>query len=292
MSQVINMPKKTRIAIIYDFDKTLSTSDMQNSLIENLGLSPKDFWNECAQFAKENGMGKIPAYLYVLKSKLNDKSIALNSEVLKKCASEIEYFPGVVEWFDLISEFAKEQGVIVEHYIISSGMKEILENTQIFKKFEEVYACEYLYDEYGCPVWVKNDVDFTTKTQFLFRINKKEHNVWDDKGVNQFIEHDLRPIPFTNMIYIGDGTTDIPCMKLVKNNGGYSIGVYSKSKSTVNQLIYDDRVNLICKADYTNGGDLYRYVTGIIRKVAAEYPLTVESRRQYEAARKYLEKKD
>ena len=202
----------------------------------------------------------------ISESERNNKPI--NHDILKGFGKEIKFFKGVEEWFDLINKVGKEHGIIVEHYLISAGLLEIIEGTPIYKKFKKVYACEFLYDENKVPVWVKNVVNFTSKTQFIFRINKGEFDISDEKGVNEFRLHDERPYPFQNMIYIGDGTTDIPCMKLVKQNGGHSIGVYDKNKSAVNQLMYDERINFVCKADYTEGSDLFERVSDIIGMVS------------------------
>ena len=259
---------------------------MQDGFIKSLGMDPNEFWGKTAEFAKENSMDSKLAYLRLMITESTTKEMALNREILKKFGKDIEFFKGVEEWFDLINEVGKKHNVIVEHYLISAGLLEIIEGTSIYKKFKKVYACEFLYDENKVPVWVKNVVNFTSKTQFIFRINKGEFDISDEKGVNEFRLHDERPYPFQNMIYIGDGTTDVPCMKLVKQNGGHSIGVYDKNKSTVNQLMYDERINFVCKADYTEGSDLFERVSDIIGMVSYDDGLRRKEYSDYKEAEK------
>ncbi len=279
------MPRKTHIAFVYDFDRTLSTSEMQDALIRKLGLEPEDFWKRTNQFAKDNNMDKNLAYLYLIKKESRSRSVAINREVLRATGKEVEFYKGVGQWFDLIGKLAKEQDVIIEHYVISSGMKEIIEGTTIAKQFRKIYACEYYYDENGTPDWVANVINYTSKTQFLFRINKGALEIWDDKKVNEFVPHEERRIPFHNMIYFGDGETDIPCMKLVKNNGGHSIGVYAKSKATVQQMMRDGRIDYYCKADYSENSELHKHVSAVVKKIAQEHPLRMKTFKLFKESR-------
>lgn len=284
--------KKTKIAIVYDFDRTLSTSEMQDSFIRSLGMEPKQFWKENEDFAKKNNMDKILSYLFLMKDKTSKSDKPFKRDVLRKLGSDIEFYEGVTTWFDNISKVASKYNVVVEHYVISSGLKEIIEGTSIAKKFKEIYACEYYYDANGNPKWVKNIINYTTKTQFLFRINKDALEIWDDSKVNEFVYHDERPIPFENMIYIGDGETDIPCMKIVKQYGGYSIAVYSNSKkrSKVQRMMYDGRITHYCKADYSEGSELFNLVAEIIHKISIDAPLRNRTFRQYKDSSKKFEK--
>jgi hypothetical protein len=202
-------------------------------------------------------------------SKKNSKSIHRKDFV--KLGKSLQFYDGVVEWFDRINEYGKELGVQVEHYIISSGLKEIIEGSDIYKKFKEVYACEFMYDENDIACWPKNVVNYTTKTQFLFRINKGVSDLSDDRTLNDYVPEDERRIPFRNMIYIADGITDVPCMKLVKVNGGYSIAVYQKNKKTqANELLKDSRVNYIAKADYKNDSELDKLMQSVIAEIASK----------------------
>ena len=282
--------KKTIIALVYDFDKTLSTSEMQNPFIKRLGYEPDAFWEMSNEFAKKNNMDKNLAYLHCLKKECSNKGVPVNREVFKAVGKEIEFYPGVLEWFDAIDRLAKELNVTVEHYIVSSGMKEILDGTPIAKYFKKIYACEYQYDENKVPVWVKNVVNYTSKTQFIFRINKGALEIWEDDKVNEFVYHDERRIPFENMIYFGDGSTDIPCMKIVKEYGGHSIGVYSDKDDAVRKMMYDGRIDFFCKADYSVGGELYEHVATVMKMMALRYPLMMDTKKQFKAAEKSINK--
>lgn len=283
--------KKTKIAIVYDFDRTLSTSEMQDSFIRSLGMEPKKFWEENTEFAKKNNMDKILSYLYLMKDKTMKSDTPFNREVLKRLGSDIEFYNGVETWFDSIDRLAAQYDVVIEHYIISSGLKEIIEGTPIAKKFKEIYACEYYYDKDGIPTWVKNVINYTSKTQFLFRINKRALEIWDDSKVNEFVYHDERPIPFDNMIYIGDGDTDIPCMKIVKQYGGYSIAVYPDGKKkNVQKMMYDGRITHYCKADYSEESELFNLMSQIIHKISIDAPLRNHTFKQYKESSKRFEK--
>ena len=264
---------------------------MQDGFIEYLGLKPNVFWEEVKQFRRDNKMDPTLAYLYYMLRKCKELHKPFSREMLKKYGSKVTFFEGVEGWFDAISAVARDHDVIVEHYLISAGMKEIIEGTFIAKHFTEIFACEYLYDENGNPEWVKNAINYTTKTQFIFRINKGVLDISDDESVNGYLPHDERPFPFENMIYIGDGDSDIPCMKLVKEYGGHSIGVYDKKKQKVNELMYDERINFICKADYRKDKALYNTVSNIIGKISYGDKLRKQSIRDYNGARDVCEKK-
>jgi hypothetical protein len=265
------VPKKPIIAIMYDFDKTLCTKDMQEySFIPNMGMSASDFWKETTQLCLSEKMDRILTYMYMMidKSNLNHKSI--KREDFVKLGKHIEYFHGVETWFERINKFGKENGLIIEHYIISSGLKEIIEGCSIGKYFKKIYACEFYYNHNGIAVWPKMAVNYTAKTQFLFRINKGVLDISNDDDLNRYKPLEDREIPFRNMIYIGDGLTDVPCMKLVKVNGGNSISVYRSSmKKIANELIKSERVDYITKADYAENSELEQIVKNIIVMVSA-----------------------
>ena len=227
--QITKMNKEMPVvAIMYDFDKTLCTKDMQEyTFIPRIKMEPAEFWAEATKKATEEKMDRILAYMYLMLKNARAKEVSIRREAFKEGGTNIEYFDGVKEWFSRIRDFGAEHGVSVKHYIISSGLREIIEGSDIFDEFDEVYACEFLYDVDGIAVWPKQVVNYTTKTQFLFRINKGIGDISDDDSLNEYVNEDERPVPFRNMIYIGDGLTDVPCMKLVKVNGGYSIAVYT-----------------------------------------------------------------
>lgn len=267
--------RKPNIAILYDFDNTLCTKDMQEySFIPNLGMEAEEFWEECNTFSHEQKMDSILTCLYKMIEKSNANKKSIQRDDFVRLGKEIEFFPGVEGWFDLINAYADEIGVNVEHYIISSGLKEIIEGTSIAKEFEEIYACEYYYDHNGLAVWPKMAINYTNKTQFLFRINKGVFDVSNNCDLNKVIPEDERHTPFNNMLYLGDGMTDIPCMKLVKDRGGRSIAVYKTGqKNKVDSLIIDDRVDFLAEADYREGSELHEIVKMVLNKMMSQHKL-------------------
>lgn len=262
------------IALMYDFDRTLCTKDMQEyGFIPSLGMSPEDFWGAVGRLTDEEQMDGILAYMYMMVSMAREKQIPIRRETFLQLGQGVEFFPGVESWFGRIDQFAAQCGVQTEHYIVSSGIKEIVEGTSIAHWFKKIYACEFMYDE-NTIQWPKMAVNYTAKTQFLFRINKGVLDI-DSKSareLNRYTPENARRVPFRNMIYIGDGPTDVPCMKLVKNNGGQAIAVYDPEKGDGRALplLQDDRVNFIAPADYREGKRLEKVVKTMIRKMAAE----------------------
>lgn len=273
---------KSIVAIMYDFDKTLCTKDMQEyTFIPNVGLTPKDFWTESNQLAKDKKMDAILAYMYLMIEKAHAAKVSIRRDEFVKMGKDLQFFPGVIDWFMRINKIGDELGLSIEHYIISSGLHEIIEGSSIYKEFKDVFACEFLYNENDVACWPKNAVNYTTKTQFLFRINKGVLDISNDNDLNTYTPEDDRPVPFRNMIYIGDGLTDVPCMKLVKINGGYSIAVYQRGKkSKVEDLIINNRVNFIEPADYSEGSDLDKTVNLILSKMAMVNDLTKRTKLQ------------
>ncbi len=210
-------------------------------------------------------------YQMLTEAKMN--RISLKRESFQEFGKNVELFDGVKEWFSLINEYGRSVGLDVKHYINSSGLKEMIEGTPIAKEFENIYASSFLYDIDGIAVWPAVAVDYTAKTQFIFKINKGIKEISDNRKINQYIPEDERPIPFSRMIYFGDGETDIPCMKMVKEHGGHSIAVYANNnkKATAQQLIRDNRVNFICRADYTEGKEMHMIVKRVLDKIKADY---------------------
>lgn len=265
--EVISMNRPI-IAILYDFDKTLSTTDMQNySFIPNLGMTPEEFWNETVIFSDKYQVDKILAYMYCMVKFSKEKGIKLTKKYLRECGKKIKFFPGVSTWFKRINDFAMEKGVVVEHYLVSSGTKEIVEGCSIYDEFKQVYGCEYLYDENGEACWPKMAINFTQKTQFFFRVAKGAIIATDDVGVN-VKTFGLR-VPYRNIIYVGDGMTDIPSMTLVKKNGGHSIAVHPKDdKNIVKQIYQDDRCDFLVEADYTANSEMDKVVKMLIELIS------------------------
>ena len=260
-----------KVAIMYDFDKTLCTKDMQEySFIPSVGLSAADFWNKCGILSKKEKMDKILSYLYLMITESNKNEKPINRDSFKGCGKDIEFYKGVETWFKRINDYGKKIGIDVEHYIISSGLKEIIEGSKIAKEFKEIYACEFYYDINGIARWPKLVVNYTTKTQFLYRINKGILDISNDDDLNKTINKDDRRIPFRNMIYIADGITDVPCMKLVKVNGGKSIAVYNeKSPDLAKSLLEDRRVDFMCKADYSENSEIEKIIEKILDSMKA-----------------------
>lgn len=265
------MNRKPIVSILYDFDKTLSTKDMQEfNFIPNVGSTPEEFWSEVKEMSVKEKMDNNLAYMYQMLDKSNTRKKSVHRQDFVDLGKDVEYFPGVEEWFKRINDYGKSKGVTVEHYIISSGIAEIIEGTSIRKYFKEVYACEFFYDQNDVAVWPKNVVNYTTKTQFVYRINKGVLDPSDNDAINRYVPDEDRRVPFRNMIYIGDGLTDVPGMKVVKSNGGHSIVVYGNDKKIARELIHDGRANFICKADYSDGMELDATVKGVIDLVAAK----------------------
>ena len=257
------------IAIMYDFDRTLCTKDMQEySFIPSLGLTESEFWEYANILGKNEHMDSVLAYMYAMVKISKDKNIPLLRKNLVDMGKNVELFKGVEQWFERITEFGRQNGMQVEHYVISSGMKEIIEGTSISKYFKSIFACEFLYDENGNGVWPKTDVNYTNKTQFVYRINKGILDVANDNDLNRSMPDDSKRVPFCNMIYIGDGLSDVPCMKMMKAYGGYSIAVYQNKDSKVEDLLKRERVDFIYPADYSENTGLDVTVKNIIKKMS------------------------
>jgi len=272
--------KKPVVAILYDFDKTLCTKDMQefSFIPEYLGMDAKEFWQEVLAFTDEEDMDPILAYLRVMIEKSEQLNKPIKRNELVRMGESIQFFAGVETWFERMNQYADTLGVELEHYVISSGLTEIVEGTSIYSYFKRVYACEFLYNEQGNAYWPKLAVNYTAKTQFLFRINKGVLEISNDRDVNSYLKEEERRIPFENMIYIGDGITDVPCMKLVKEYGGNSIVVHNgKQNEIAKQLYQDGRVNFVMEADYTEHGQAEELCKSILRLISARN--TVEAYR-------------
>ena len=261
---------KPIIAFLYDFDKTLCTTDMEDyAFIPSLGMTPKEFWALANGFGHANRMDGILAYMYTMIQESEKRHLPFTRESLREMGRDIVLFPGVEGWFRRINAFGEEQGVQVEHYVISSGLREIIEGSAISGEFKEIYASEFYYDGEGRPVWPKLTVNFTAKTQFVYRINKGVLDVSDDKTLNDSMPDDSKRVPFTNMIYIGDGLSDVPCMKMMRAYGGQAIAVYQESnRMGVEDLLAKGRVDFIFPADYSEDTALDLTVKNIIRKMS------------------------
>ncbi len=266
--------KKPMVALVYDFDGTLSPGNMQEfGFIQAIGKDKDEFWRKNKELSENNDASGILCYMNLMIKEATYNSISLNRDSFRKFGKEIELFDGVKEWFNLINSYGKSIGLDVKHYINSSGLKEMIEGTSIAHEFENIYACSFLYDVNGVAYWPAVAVDYTAKTQFLFKINKGIKEVSDTKKINEYVLEKDRPVPFERMIYFGDGETDIPCMKMVKEHGGHSIAVYGNpsKKATAMKLIEENRVNFACIADYRKDKEMFRVVKRVLDKIKSDY---------------------
>lgn len=263
------------IAICYDFDKTLSPTDMQaQGFIQSVGCDVNEFWTESNTLGEKNDMDQNLAYMLTMKQKSEGK-VLFTKQQLAEYGSKVDLFKGVDTWFKRIKRYGEEQGVIVEHYIISSGLKEMIEGTKVADDFEKIYATSFYYNDNGVAVWPAQVVNYTNKTQFLFRIEKGVLDI-NDPGVNDSFDPSEIRVPFRNMIYIGDSDTDIPCMKLITVNGGYSVAVYdpeTKDKNKAYKMMREKRIKFFAPADYSEGTELDEIVKAIIDRTCANEKL-------------------
>lgn len=285
------------LAVCYDFDKTLSPDDMQaQGYIQSVGEDVSEFWKESNGLAESNDMDQNLAYMYMMKEKAKGR-LLFTRKTLEEYGSEVHLFPGVREWFKRMNAYGEEKGVVIEHYVISSGLKEMIEGTPIAGEFRKIYASSFYCNHRGEIEWPAQVVNYTNKTQFLFRIEKGVLDV-NDPGVNDsFAPEEIR-VPFRNMVYIGDSDTDIPCMKLVNTYGGHSIGVFNvatKDKAKVYKMMRDGRIRYYVPADYTEGAALDDLIKSIIDRTATNEALEsihYECRKEYVKADKQSSEED
>lgn len=265
--------KNCKLALIYDFDKTLSPKDMQEfHYIKSLGYdNPGDFWAECDNFAKENNCDSILSYMNLMARK--DEN--LTKKQLINEGKYVKLYKGVDTWFKRINAYGKKHHVEVEHYVISSGLTDIIKGTKIAKEFKKIYACTYVYDKDGKVLWPARVVNYTMKTQYLFRINKGVLAETNDEDLNNSTPDSSKYIQLENMIYFGDGSTDVPSMKVVQQNGGTTIAVFGddSKKNKAEKLYTDKRASFAVKADYSKGSKIEKIVQGIIDSVEAKNKL-------------------
>lgn len=279
------MSKKTiKIAIAYDFDGTLAPGNMQeHTFIPSLGISASDFWTKAKKIARENDMDEILAYMQLSLDEAKKKELSIRKSDFERYGSGIKFFEGVETYFERIDTYARGKGIIIEHYIISSGLREFISGTKIAKHFANIFASGYKYDASGVAVWPALAINYTNKTQYLFRINKGINNSYDNALINKYLPDDAREVPFKQMIYIGDGETDVPAMKMIKYQGGTAIAVYNpkirakKDKRSPKQmcedLILQSRADYIAPADYSEGNALDSVIKLVIDKIYAENEL-------------------
>ena len=276
--------KKPIVALVYDFDGTLSPGNMQEfGFIQAVGKTAPEFWTMSDNIAIGQDASNVLAYMKLMFDEAHRNGIRLNRDDFKRFGKHIELFRGVKEWFRLVNDYGEAHGVIIEHYINSSGLKEIIEGSPIASEFKHIFAGSFIYDEKGDAVWPGIAVDYTAKTQFLFKINKGIFSSRDNKMVNASMADDKKRIPFPHMIYFGDGDTDVPCMKIVGMFGGHSIAVYNpeseSKKATALKLKKQGRVAFATPAVYTADSSTFKVVCAIIDKIKADYELQRLSKR-------------
>jgi len=271
-----SLPRKT--AIVYDFDGTLAPGNMQeHSFLPKHDVDKNVFWKQVRELAKKHDCDEILVYMHEMLKLARDKGIPITREVLRQHGSDINLYPGVESWFTRLNQFAADRNLELEHYVISSGNEELIRGCQIHDRFKQIFASRFIYDSHGIAEWPGIAINYTTKTQYLFRINKGIYNSSDNEAVNRWIPLDKRPIPFERMIFIGDGDTDIPSMKMVRHQGGHAIAVFKsdiwddeKTQEKLYHLIAEDRANYVAPANYSQGGQLDVIVKGILARYARD----------------------
>jgi hypothetical protein len=272
------MHKKPIVALIYDFDGTLSPGNMQEfGFIQAIGKTPQEFWQMSDGIAKGQDASNILSYMKLMFDEAKKNGVKLRRSDFKRFGQHIQLFEGVKDWFKLVNEYGEKKGVRVEHYINSSGLKEIIEGCPVANEFKHIFACTFLYNENGEAEWPGIAVDYTAKTQFLFKINKGIFSARDNKLVNESMSEEQKRVPFTRMIYFGDGDTDVPCMKIVNMFGGNSIAVFNPTnavkRSNAQKLQRQGRANFITPAVFTRESRTYKVVCAIIDKIIVDNEL-------------------
>ena len=268
-----NMDNINRVAFMYDFDCTLSPGYMFDfGFLKSFNQDAEKFWKDNQYLSKLHNMDNNLGYLYLLIEYAKQNNIKLTNDYIKSYGENITFFNGLDTWFDKINEYGASLGLKVEHYIISSGLKELIAGTSIAPKIKRIFATNFAYDKNGEAMWPAQVVNYTTKTQYIFRVKKNLiDNLYNQAEVNEFMDKDKK-MPYKNMFYFGDGETDIPCMKLVKDKGGHSICVYDETKpwcKEIAQKIYNEgRVNIFAKADYSEDSELFKEIKNMLKEIA------------------------
>lgn len=275
---------KNTIAIAYDFDGTLAPGNMQeHNFIPDMKMDIPSFWQEANEIAEKNDMDEVLAYMYLMLEKAKEQNFRIRKEDFQKYGAQIDFYKGVEEYFERINQYAEEKGFLLEHYIISSGIREFVEGSHIAKYFKDIFASGFMYNKENVAFWPALAINYTNKTQFLFRINKGIHNSYDNTLINKIVPEEEKKIPFNNIIYIGDGETDVPAMKMVKLQGGTAIAVYNPDsspranrkspKEVCLELVHHKRADYIAPANYTEGEELDIIIKKCIDKIIAEQEL-------------------
>lgn len=274
------MPELLKTALIYDFDGTLARGNMQEvSFIPSVGMDVGEFWAAADALTQSADGDNILMYMQLMLKMAGDNDQIITRKLLREHGEDVKLFDGLKTdltgpgWFERINAFGARFGLDIEHYIISAGLEEMIDGCPIRNAFKHVFASHFVYDDKGQAIWPAVGVNYTTKTQYLFRINKGVLNHYDHERINRFVPDQDRPVPFDRMIFLGDGDTDVPTMKMMHTKGGYSIAVYDPRNSKRDQdklysLISEDRVNFVAAADYREGSPLDLIVKGLVGRIA------------------------
>ena len=279
--------KMIKAAIAYDFDGTLVPGNMQeHSFIPKLGIAKELFWAEANKMAEEHDMDEILAYMQLMLRKSNEQGIPIHRDDFIGYGRDIRFFPGVESYFDHINAYARQRGIDLDHHIISSGLREFISGTSIAHHFRNIFASGFKYDADGVAEWAALAINYTNKTQYLFRINKGIDNAYDNTLINKSMPEQDRPVPFSRMIYIGDGETDVPAMKMLKYQGGATIAVYNplgkalpgkpSPKELCEELIRQERVDYVAPASYTESSKLVKTVQLLLDRIRIDEALKNE----------------
>ena len=277
------MADRLKTALIYDFDGTLARGNMQEvSFIPSVGMNIGDFWAQADQLTREADGDNILMYMQLMLQRARENGSPITRKTLRDHGQDVKLFDGLKSdltgqgWFERINAFGEKYGLDIEHYIISAGLEEMIDGCPIRDAFHHVFASKFAYDEHGVAIWPAVGVNYTTKTQYLFRINKGVLNHWDHERINRFTADEDRAIPFERMIFLGDGDTDVPTMKMMHTKGGFSIAVYDpdntpRDHNKIHRLISEDRVNFVAEGDYREGTPVDLIVKGLIGRIAVNY---------------------
>ena len=263
-----------RTALIYDFDGTLARGNLQEcSFIPKMRVSRQDFWKEVKDRTNREDADEILVYMHLMLEKAREAGHAVSKDMLRGHGRDAQLFPGLEgkSWFSRMNRFARERGLELQHYIISSGIEEMIRGCPIEDAFYKIFASKFIYhnDE---AAWPGVGINYTTKTQYLFRINKGVENHWDNTAINQYMPESSRPVPFRRMIFLGDGETDIPAMKMLTYQGGHSVAVYDEQRDArdldkIHKLISENRVDFVAPANYEENSQLDIIVKGILGRI-------------------------
>jgi phosphoserine phosphatase len=251
------------------------------TFLPKIGEDPKAFWAEANGLAKATQADPLITYMHLMYKKAKERGVRIDRSELVALGRDVELFAGVEEWFECVGAYVRTHavaGVELRHYLVSSGLTEIIEGTRIRSHFHNVFASEYFFEAYDLP-YPKRVISDTGKTQYLFRINKGIEDLGE--SINQHMPETARPIPFSNMIYFGDGETDVPSMAVMRKNGGHAIAVHppGKSRAKCLELFKAGRIDFFAPADYRQGSDLFRRTCLLLDRMLADIRVREEVRR-------------